>query len=258
MLPSAAAGVAVVQALAVSAAWLLRSREPFLRRYLPLFVSLAVGVLLATATLHLLPEAIQQLGNRRSVWMLFGGTILLLFAVERVVSVFAGTPPVRDPASTHLPGHRHARHTGPTSLVVAGMLHSFVDGTALTTAFATGTRIGWLTTLAIALHEIPHRTGDFALLVHLGVPTRRALRLVVLAGAPAFAGVLVVALVGGSRAERVNWLIPISAASFLYIATVNLMPEIQAETSPLDVALELASLTLGVLLVIAAAGIFAA
>lgn len=255
MLLTAAVGVGVVQALAVSAAWLLRSREPFLRRYLPLFVSLAVGVLLATALLHLLPEAIQQLGNRLSVWLLVGGTMLVLFATERLVSVFAGAP--AEQVASSLPPHRHGLRTGPTSLLVASMLHSFVDGTALTTAFAAGTRIGWLTTLAIALHEIPHRTGDFALLVHLGIPTRRALRLVLLAGAPAFVGVLVVALVGLGRVDRVLWLLPISAASFLYIATVNLMPEIQAETSPVEVALELASLALGVFLVIAAAGIFA-
>jgi zinc and cadmium transporter len=256
MLLSAAAGVAIVQALAVSAAWILRAREPFLRRYLPLFVSLAVGVLLATAILHLLPEAIAQIGNRRGVWLLFGGTVLFLFAIERTVSVLTVTS--LQPELSGISSHVHHRlHTRPISLILASMLHSFVDGTAVATAFAAGTRIGWLTTLAIALHEIPHRTGDFALLIYLGVPAPRALRLVFLAGAPAFLGVLVVVLVGLQSADRVIWLLPVSAGSFLYIATVNLMPEIQGDSNLREVTLQLLSLALGVALVIAAAGVFA-
>src|ERR1700722_15997702 len=62
-----------VQATAVGAAWVLRRRESALQRQLPFIVSLAVGVLLATALLHLLPEAVEQLGNGTRTWALLGG-----------------------------------------------------------------------------------------------------------------------------------------------------------------------------------------
>ena len=255
MLLSSTVGVGLVQMTSVAATLVLRSRERWLRRYLPLFVSLAVGVLLATAILHLLPEAVEQLGDTRAVWMLFGGTMLLLFAMERMVAALTGALP--GPEISGTPIHVHnGQHLRPMSLIGASMLHSFVDGTAVAAAFAAGDRIGWLTTLAIALHEIPHRAGDFALLVHLGVPTRRALHWAMLAGAPAFLGVAAVGLTGMGSADRVKWLLPVSAGSFLYIATVNLMPEIQADGSVGEVALQLLSMACGVGLVLAA-GVFA-
>lgn len=256
----ALAGVTAVQIGAVFAAWGLRSRERFLRRYLPMFVSLAVGVLLATALLHLLPEAVGQLGNRQGVWLLLGGTMLALFASERIVSLVTGAHPEPEPLEDFDAGHVHSHSTHatrPINLVIASMLHSFVDGAAVATAFAAGEKIGWLTTFAIALHEIPHRMGDFALLVHLNVPLKRALRLAFLAGMPSLLGVLAVYAIGVTHADRILWFLPVSAGSFLYIATVNLMPEIQVVRSPVKLAMQLVSLIAGVVLVLAAAGIYA-
>ena len=259
MLLEATAAVIGVQIAAVGAAWGLGSRESFLRKYLGLFVSVAVGVLLATALLHLLPEAIEQLGNRQALWLLVVGTMLLLFAGERVMHLATGAaaePEVDELGDCH-DDHHHAGHGAkPQSIVVASMLHSLVDGAAVAAAFAAGTRIGWLTTFAIALHEIPHRMGDFALFVHLRVSIPRALRLAVLAGIPSLAGVLIVALAGLGHAERLAWLLPISAASFLYIATIDLIPELRHASHARELAMQLVSLFAGVLLVVAAAGLF--
>ena len=269
------AAVAGVQLAAVAAAWLLRSRERLLREWLPYLVSLAVGVLLATAILHLLPEAIATLGNGMAVWLSFGGTMLGLFAVERIFYAVTGVT-VEQPspqallreheAAAH--GHAHRRgpergggatHDGrgarPLNLLLASGLHSFVDGATIATGFAAGPRIGWLTAFAVALHEVPHRIGDFALLVHLEVPIRRALEFAVLAGAPALVGVAAVLLFGGREAGAIHWLLPVSAGSFLYIATVNLLPELQVECRGRRVAVQLACLVGGVLLVLGIAGL---
>lgn len=261
MIFDAVVGVVAVQAGAVLAAWTLGTRERLLRRYLGLFISAAVGVLLATALLHLLPEAITQLGNRQAVWMLVGGTMLALFCAERIFRAVTGTasePEVEALGDCHEDHqHHHSGHHGarPENIVLASMLHSFVDGAAVTAAFAAGNRIGWLTAFAIALHEIPHRMGDFTLFIHLKVPLPRALRLAVIAGAPSLLGVLFVALLGLRHAERIAWLLPVSAASFLYIASVNLIPELRQELLPKALFLQIASLCCGVLLVVAAAGL---
>ncbi len=258
MFLQALAAVIGVQIAAVAAAWGLGSRESFLRKYLGIFLSVAVGVLLATALLHLLPEAIAQLGNRQSLWLLVVGTMLVLFSGERIMHLATGA--AAEPEIVELgdcQDHRHAGHGAkPHSIVVASMLHSLVDGAAVAAAFAAGTRIGWLTTFAIALHEIPHRMGDFALFVHLNVAIPRALRLAVLAGLPSLAGVAIVALAGLGHADRLAWLLPISAASFLFIATVDLIPELRQETHRKQLAIQLSSLLAGILLVVAAAGLF--
>ena len=267
-----------VQVLAIGAAWLLRRQERFLLRWLSYLVAIAVGVLLATAILHLLPEAVERLGNRMPVYLLMGGSILLLFAVERVLYAVTGVSVeqpdapalLRDHEARNHGMHQHAhgetacaaespRHGGgqarPANLLLASMLHSTVDGATIAAGFAAGERTGWLTALAVALHEVPHRMGDFALLVQLRVPLARALRFAVFAGVPALFGAGVVLVLGSAEQHAVLWLLPISAGSFLYIALVNLLPELQVECRGSRVAAQLGCVGLGVALVLLVAGL---
>ena len=263
--------VAGVQVVAVAAAWLLRRQDRLLREQLPYLVSLAVGVLLGTALLHLLPEAVELLGNRPAVWLSLGGTMVVLFAVERIFYAITGVRGEQpDPQrmlrehEAHEHGHTHhggetdshdGRTTQPMSLVMASMLHSFVDGATISTAFAASERIGWLTAFAVALHEIPHRIGDFALFLHLRVEKGRALRYAVLEGVPALLAVAAVLALGSQGVRAIHWLLPISAGSFLYIAMVSLMPELQIECRISRVLGQLGCLVGGVLLVAALAGL---
>ena len=241
--------IAGVQASATAAAWLLRTREQALKRQLPYLVSLAVGVLLATALLHLLPEAVTQLGNTPRVYTLLGASMLFLFASERLFFVLTGKD--AEPELTPPTPHHHHHSTKPLNLILASMMHSLVDGAAVAVAFLATPRLGWITAFAVALHEIPHRMGDFAVLVHLHVPLPRALRLAALAGLPSFLGLAAVLILGQQSTTYVAYLLPLSAGSFLYIATVNLLPELQQECKLPRVLLQLTCLATGVALVLA-------
>lgn len=258
------AAAVAVQALAIGAAYGLRTRERQLRRQLPYLVSLAVGVLVATALLHLMPEAVGALGNRRGVWLAAGVTLYGLFALERMFAAWtrgAEAPlPVPDehahgPACAHTPGHTRALR--PVNLLVASSLHSFVDGAAIATAFLVNPRLGFLTAFAVALHEAPHRMGDLAVYLHLGLSPARAMRYVAMAGAPAVVGALLVLLLGVSSAGVFRWLLPVSAGSFLYIAAVNLLPEIQTDTNAPTAGLQLLCLGAGVAVVLLVTGVHA-
>ena len=280
------ASVLAVQLVAITAAWLLRARERALRQQLPYLVSLAVGVLLATALLHLLPESVEALGNGRGVWVATGLTLLGLFSIERLFGALLGSPaglaadpgavldeldqgphraegeqPNRHAVAAPGPACRHLHPPGrslrPVNLLLGSCLHSFVDGTAIATAFAVDAQLGLLTAFAVALHEVPHRLGDVAVLLHLGVPAPRAMRFAVLAGVPALLGALAVLLVGHGGAQAFRWLLPVSAGSFLYIAGVNLLPELQVAVRPRAVVLELLCLLGGVGIVLAVTGIHA-
>ena len=261
-----AAAVCGVQVLAVGAAWVLRHRERTLMQSLPYLVSIAVGVLLATSLLHLLPESIALLGNTRAVPWLIGGSMLLLFTVERVVYALSGMVAEQPDAATLLRAHEAASHAGhhhgaglshaahgergarPGNLLAASMLHSLVDGATIAAAFSAGSRTGWLAATAVALHEVPHRMGDLALLVQLKVTPERALRFAIWAGLPSLLGMGLV-LLGGARQGTVRYLLPISAGSFLYIALVNLLPELQIECRRSRVLAQLLCLFGGVALV---------
>ena len=181
------------------AAWLLRRREYALSALLPYLVSVATGLLLATALLHLLPEAIASLGNTPRVWYLLTGGILGLFCIEQIVAAIVHTEDT-DAAVVHVHAHGHAHHTlRPASLIVASSLHSFLDGVSVAAAFAAGPRVGWITALAISLHEVPHRVGDFAVLLHAGYTAASAFRMAVLPSLGALLGVALVAAVRGKR-----------------------------------------------------------
>lgn len=257
--------VLAVQLLAVSAAYGLRSREEALRQKLPYLVSLAVGVLLATALLHLLPESVDALGNGRGVWLATGGTLFALFAAERLFGALtvedvdniepkagAADSHAHGPACAHTPGHR--RTLRPINLLLASSLHSFVDGAAIATAFLVNPRLGLLTAVAVALHEVPHRLGDVAVLLHLGLAPARAVRFAAIVGVPALVGASAVLALGAGGTGVFRWLLPISAGSFLYIAGVNLLPELQTELPARTVWMQLLCLGVGVGVVLLATG----
>jgi zinc and cadmium transporter len=245
--------VFALEAVAMLAAWLLRRRDYALSGFLPYLVSVATGLLLATALLHLLPEAIASLGNTPRVWYLLAGGILGLFCVEQIVAVIVHTG---DTGVVHIHAHGHAHHSlRPANLIVASSLHSFLDGVSVAAAFAAGPRVGWITALAISLHEVPHRVGDFAVLLHAGYSATSALRMAVLPSLGALLGVALVAAFGASGGTAVYWLLPISAASFLYIACVNLLPELRHQHSRLAIALQMLCLFGGAALVALVAGL---
>ncbi|HEY3989389.1 MAG TPA: ZIP family metal transporter [Acidobacteriaceae bacterium] len=245
--------VFALEAVAMLAAWLLRRREYALSAFLPYLVSVATGLLLATALLHLLPEAIASLGNTPRVWYLLAAGILGLFCVEQIVAAIVHTG---DTGVVHVHAHGHAHHSlRPANLIVASSLHSFLDGVSVAAAFAAGPRVGWITALAISLHEVPHRVGDFAVLLHAGYRATSALRMAVLPSLGALLGVALVAAFGASGGTAVYWLLPISAASFLYIACVNLLPELRHQHSRLAILLQMLCLFGGAALVALVAGL---
>ena len=241
----AVVGVQVFAAVAVVS---LHRSEVWLRRALPYVISVAVGVLLATGVVHLLPEAVEALGNRSAVWVVVVLTMLGLYSFERIFHAFSGVSaePAADAEAAHEKGHHHHHHASrPATLLLGSFMHSLVDGTGIAAAFAIDARVGWVTALAVGLHEVPHRLGDFALLIHMGIARGRAAMLAVGAGASSLLGWGLVAALGDHGSHHVAWLLPVSAGSFLYISLVDLLPELQQERRPRAVLGQIIGLAVG-------------
>jgi len=121
-----------------------------------------------------------------------------------------------------------------------------LDGILISAAFLQDWSLGLLTTFAVAAHEIPHRLGDFVLLVHSGMSQRRALLLNMATGLAAVLGG--VAAYFGLR--RVLGLLPyalaIAAAGFLYIAVAGLIPALHRRADPRTSLAQVALIALGV------------
>lgn len=198
------------------AAALLLFRDSVRLRLVPWLVSYAVGTLLGVALLALLPEALEQLPSARVFEALLAG-ILAFFVLEKLV----------------LWRHCHTDecevHGTAAPLVIIGdAFHNFVDGAMIGAAVLTSVPLGVSTAIAVAAHEVPQEVGDFAVLLHAGYSRRRALLLNVVSGLTGIAGaVLAVLLVDATPALR-PYLLCIAAASFLYIAMSDLIPDLHS------------------------------
>jgi zinc and cadmium transporter len=130
-------------------------------------------------------------------------------------------------------GHDHGRDGAAGVLVLIGdSIHNALDGILIAAAFLTNVPLGLVTTLAVAAHEIPHRVGDFALLLHAGMSRQRALFLNMATGLASVLGGIV-AYFGLSKAQdALPYALALAAAGFLYIAVAGLIPGLHRRADP--------------------------
>jgi zinc and cadmium transporter len=183
-------------------------------KLVPGLVSYAVGTLLGVALLVILPEALAHLPPLRVMGSLLGG-IMLFFLLEKLV------------LWRHCHTHDCEAHGSAAPMVVIGTaFHNFLDGVVIGTAVLTSIPLGVSTALAVLTHEIPQELGDFAILLHSGYSRRRALALNVLSGVTAVGGAILAVFTLDWLPVLSEYVLSVSAASFLYIAMADLIPDL--------------------------------
>ncbi len=234
----------VVSGLAMSALALVGSvvvilpERHFRRLVLPL-VAVAAGALLGGAMFHLLPESVRVLGDGLPVFVWVVAGVFSFHVLEQ----FLHWHHCHRPVSEHRPlGYM---------ILAADGLHNLIGGVAVGSAFVVDIRLGVVTWIVAAAHEVPQELGDFGILVHSGWSTRQAL-LYNLASAVTFPLGGLLAYGVADRIE-VAWLVPFAAGNFIYIAVADLLPEITSTPNWKEKMLHTASFGLGLvaLLVVA-------
>jgi zinc and cadmium transporter len=177
-------------------------------------VSFAAGVLLSTALLELLPEAIEQAPGESNVLWATLLAMVAFFFLERFLHGFHG----------HSDGAQHAASR--TLVLVGDGLHNFIDGIVIAASFIVSPGLGVATATAVAAHEIPQEIADFGILIRGGYSRRRALVLNFLSGLAAVAGGLGLFALGDAVQEQIAWFVAAAAGMFLYIAAADLLPEL--------------------------------
>ncbi|XP_041642801.1 zinc transporter ZIP13 [Cheilinus undulatus] len=117
--------------------------------------------------------------------------------------------------------------------LLANCIDNFTHGLAVAGSFLVSKKVGFLTTFAILLHEIPHEVGDFAILLRAGFDRWSAARMQL---STALVGVLGAgfALCAQSPQGTENttaWILPFTSGGFLYIALVNVVPDLLEESN---------------------------
>ena len=102
--------------------------------------------------------------------------------------------------------------------------------------------------MAVAVHEVPHEVGDFAVLVQQGFSKRDAFAAQFVSALGAFLGCFVALVtVGDSPA----WVLSFTAGGFIYIACVNIFPELVQSKCSLGQALkEVGAICMGIFFMI--------
>lgn len=189
-------------------------KEPLLNSILEYLVAFAAGSLIGGSFFHLIPEAIQEVGNQLAIYIWLVGGFTLFLLMEQFLNwhhAHSATENTPKPV-TYL-------------ILFADGVHNFLGGLAIGSSFLVSPEVGVITWLIAAAHEIPQEFGDFAILVHGGLNRTRALTYNFISALAIVPGGLLAYLVGGNF--RTIFLLPFAAGSFIYIAASDLIPEIK-------------------------------
>lgn len=225
---------------------------PVLGRLVKHLVSLSTGVLLATALLHVLPEAFElHTAEPQPLFATLLAGLLFFFLLEKA-ELYRH--------SHHHEGDGHAHHhhfdreqagRGGLAVLVGDSIHNFCDGVIIAGAFLVSPELGLATAVAILLHEIPQEVGDTLVLVGAGFTLRRALVYNALSGLAAVAGGVLGYVIVGRLDALFPYFMVVAASSFIYVAVADLIPQMQRRLPWRELLAQVAWIALGVLVVVA-------
>lgn len=209
-------------------------------------VSFSVGVLLATALLHSLPEAFESGADPRALFGTLLAGLLGFFLLEKI-SLLRHSHHHEGDGHHHHHGHdrEEAGRSGLTVLV-GDTFHNFADGIVIAAAFLADPHIGIVTALAIAAHEIPQEVGDFIVLLNAGFSKARAFAFNLLSSVAAIIGGLVGYFLLDQMSGWIPYVLVIASSSFLYIAVSDLMPQMQRKPRWRESAIQVVLVAAGI------------
>jgi zinc and cadmium transporter len=201
-----------------------------------LLVSFAIGSLLGGAILHLIPESMNHKGNEFSpLLVLF--SIFAFFILEKYFHVLR-----------HY--HREEQNVksfGPLNLI-ADAMHNFLDGILIAAAYSIDMHTGLIATVAILAHEIPQEIGDFAVLVQAGYTKNKALFYNFLSALSALVGGILILVFPSLNENFSQFILPLAAGGFIYIALADLVPELNVPQSAKKALSQIVAVMLGLIM----------
>lgn len=243
-----------------------------LARYTQHMLSLAAGALLATAFMHLLPEAFESQAGAKELFATLLVGLVFFFLLDKAELWHHGHEhhdgehhePAQPAHGAH--AHHHHRHdhhhpadgkkSGGWAVLAGDSVHAFGDGILIASAFMADLRLGAVAALAVLVHEVPHHMGDLVVLRQSSNNNRRAAVVKVsLAGAvTALGGMIGYALVD-KLYDYLPFFLIVASSSFIYVALADLIPQLQKRVTARETAAQIAWLLIGIGLVTLISGL---
>lgn len=216
------ASVLLISVISLIGILTLSIKEKILQKILIFFVSFSAGALLGDAFIHLLPEIVEEegFGLEISLYVLSG--ILVFFVLEKLINW------------RHCHELACETHTATFTYMnlVGDGVHNFIDGMIIAGSFMISIPLGFTTTIAVILHEVPQEIGDFAVLVYGGFSKKKAMFYNLVAALAAVIGAILMLAIGEFLTHLPIFLVPFTAGGFIYIAGTDLIPEMHKEVRP--------------------------
>ena len=232
-----------------------------LARYTQHMLSLSAGALLATAFMHLLPEAFESGAEPHDLVPVLLVGLVFFFLLDKAElwhhgHEHGGAGPLHHHPQhhDHHDDHHHHHHgpvTGSWAVLAGDSVHCFGDGVLIASAFMADLRLGVIAALAVLAHEVPHHMGDLVVLRAGASNKRMALVKVSLAGAVTTLGGLLGFWLVARLEDALPYFLVVASASFMYVALADLIPQLQKRLSAAQTAAQIAWLLAGVGLVTA-------
>jgi zinc and cadmium transporter len=224
-------------------------------------LSLAAGALLATAFMHLLPEAFESQAGAHELFTTLLVGLVFFFLLDKAELWHHGHEH-HDPAPGehgHSHGHdHHHHHTAPQgggwTVLTGDSVHCFGDGVLIASAFLADMRLGLVAALSVLAHEVPHHMGDLVVLRQSSASRRVALVKVSLAGAVTALGGVTGYFLVGQLHDWLPFFLAVASSSFVYVALADLIPQLQRHVSARETAFQIVWLLLGMAVVTLVSG----
>ena len=233
-------------------------------RFTQHLLSLAAGALLATAFMHLLPEAFESDITPQLLFMTLLGGLVFFFLLDKAELWHHG--------HEHGDGHHHAIHgdshdhahhhhaddsniqspqgfAGSWAVLAGDSVHAFGDGILVAAAFMTNFSLGVAASLAVLAHETPHHMGDLAVLQRgFGQGRAALLKLCLAGGVTVVGGLLGFFLIEGHE-DWLPYMLVVASSSYVYVALADLIPQLQKRLSASATTMQVIWLLAGIGLV---------
>ena len=248
-------------------------------------LSLAAGALLATAFMHLLPEAFESPVDAHDLFATLLVGLVFFFLLDKAElwhhghehSHGASPATGHDHAAAVMQGrahphghthghdhaaahdHDHAHHHGSKAggwaVLTGDSVHCFGDGILIASAFMADLRLGVIAAFSVLAHEVPHHMGDLVVLRQSSANRRMALLKVSLAGAVTALGGAVGYFLVGQLQDFLPYFLAVASSSFVYVALADLIPQLQKRLTARETIAQIAWLIAGMVVVTMVSGV---
>ncbi|MCZ7572677.1 MAG: ZIP family metal transporter [Ardenticatenaceae bacterium] len=220
-------------ALIAAGGYLVGSALPLLRhnlthRALYRLMAFGASVLITTALIELIPNAMELAGRRVGLGML--AAFLLIFVLETITV----------PHSGHQIEHEERAHTlGLVAFISIGF-HNFLDGLILAAGFVSSVALGAITLVAVLVHQLPVGLSVASILLGAGYSRERAWWLsLVLAAAVPLGTLLATTALTRMPDEAIGMMLGFAAGSFIHVGATDILPHVHEERDGVSIAVVL-------------------